>query len=139
MLVSDLPDAFSEFFQQKIIRIHTQLDVADAATIIPMHHVSRSLVAFSVVTKPDVQKIVHRPPTKSCLLDPIPTSLLKERAVNLTPVITNIVSSSLQRGVFPHEFKRAIVTPLLKSTSLDPDTFTNFGPVSNLHFASKIV
>ena len=54
------------------------------------------------------------------------------------PVI-NIVNISLETGQFPHDFKQAIVTPLLKNLSLDVDELKNYRPVSNLKFISKIM
>ncbi|WP_308339768.1 reverse transcriptase domain-containing protein, partial [Thiolapillus sp.] len=42
-------------------------------------------------------------------------------------------------GTFPTVFKHAIVKPLLKKTSLDPNDLKNFRPVSNLSFFSKLL
>ena len=41
--------------------------------------------------------------------------------------------------MFPDAFKLAHVTPLLKKSSLDPDILSNFRPVSNLAFLSKLI
>ena len=38
----------------------------------------------------------------------------------------------------PLSFKTAIVTPLLKKSSLDHDTLSNYCPVSNLPYVSKL-
>ena len=54
-------------------------------------------------------------------------------------MITCIVNSSLCAGIVPHQFKQAVVTPLLKKTGLDQNDFKNFRPVSNLPFISKIL
>ena len=37
----------------------------------------------------------------SCCLDPIPTHLLKSCSESLISVITNIINSSLESGIFP--------------------------------------
>ena len=50
--------------------------------------------------------------------------------------MTSIINDSLRSGVFPSIYKSAIVTPLLKKPSLDPN---NYQPVSNLSFISKIL
>ena len=46
---------------------------------------------------------------------------------------------SITTGVFPSAFKKALVTPLLKNTTLDANDVKNYRPVSNLCFMSKIV
>ena len=42
-------------------------------------------------------------------------------------------------GYFPHKFKTAIVTPLLKKPSLDKSVFRTYRPVSGLNFVSKLI
>ena len=44
----------------------------------------------------------------------------------------------LESGFVPREMKHAIVRPLLKSPSLDPNIYKHFRPVSNLSFLSKL-
>ncbi|WP_293650351.1 reverse transcriptase family protein [Thiolapillus sp.] len=74
----------------------------------------------------------------SCSLDPLPTSLLLEFIDDLLPTLTNIINFSLSSGTFPSTFRSAVVKPLLKKASLDPNNLKNFRPVSNLSFMSKI-
>ena len=73
-------------------------------------------------------------PTKSCLLDPRPTLLVKEYINILLPSITRLVSCSLSEGVVPVAFKKAIVTPLI-----DPNDLKNCRPILALGFISKLV
>ena len=77
-------------------------------------------------------------PGKSCLLDPIPTWLTKTCIEVLTPVITSIVNMSLSSAAMLAGFKMAILLPLLKKISLDPEIFNNFRPNSNLMYISKL-
>ena len=53
-------------------------------------------------------------------LNPIPTSLLLECLDAVLPTMTSIINDSLKSGVFPSFYKSAIVTPLLKKSTLDP-------------------
>ena len=76
---------------------------------------------------------------KQCLLDSIPTFLLKLCFNELGPIITNLVNLSLSEGIFPSSFKQALVQPLLKKPSLSTDDLNNFRPISNLNFISKIL
>ena len=87
----------------------------------------------------DVRKIITSSPSKSCSLDPIPTSVLKLCIDELTPALTLIVNTSLQCADFSAELKRAFLSPLLKKAILDCEILKNFRPVSNLSFLSKLI
>ena len=63
-------------------------------------------------------------PTKSFLLD---------------PWSIRIINCSLFEGAVSADFKKAVVTPLIKKASLPPDDFKNYQPVSGLCFISKLV
>ena len=76
---------------------------------------------------------------KTCSLDPIPTPLLLEILDCLLPSLTALINSSLSSGLFPQVFKSAVIFPLLKKPSLDPNELKNFRPISNLPFISKII
>ena len=91
------------------------------------------------ISEEDILKILKSSPTKSCDLDPIPTSLVKDCADILITPITNIINYSLKEGSFPNFFKIAYVTPLLKKPSLDRNLLKNYRPVSNLSFISKLI
>ncbi len=49
------------------------------------------------------------------------------------------VSLSLSTGAFPSSLKHGIITPLLKNPTLDRNVLSNFRPVSNLSFLSKLI
>ncbi len=78
-------------------------------------------------------------PDKSCLLDPVPTWLIKRHADLLSPFVTVLVNSSLQSGTVPSDFKNAVVFPTLKKLNLDPHDLSNYRPISNLPFLSKLL
>jgi hypothetical protein len=65
-------------------------------------------------------------------------SLLKKCLHVLAPTITNIINLSLSSGSFPACFKQSIVTPLIKKPSLDKENLSNYRPISNLSFLSKL-
>ena len=97
------------------------------------------LKEFRIVHKEEVRKIISSSPSKSCSLDPIPTSILKLCLDELTPVLTLIVNISLEFADFSPELKRAFILPLLKKAILDCEILKNFRPVSNLSFLSKLI
>ena len=53
--------------------------------------------------------------------------------------ITATINLSLRSGYVPTTLKSALVTPLLKKSSLDINTLKNYRPVSNLPFLSKVM
>ena len=71
---------------------------------------------------------------KTCQLDPLLTSLLYENIDLLFPALTNTINRLLLSGKVPLEFRTAVVRPLLKKASLDPNQMRNYRPVSNLPF-----
>ena len=81
----------------------------------------------------------NRSPPTNCDLDPVPTRLLKEQLDCIIPLMVDIVNKSLCSGVFPGCLKQAIVVPLLKKKSLDKNVYSNYRPVSNLAFLSKVI
>ena len=87
----------------------------------------------------EVTKLIESSPTKSCSLDPLPTQLLKKCLVVLLRPITNIINLSLSTGAFPSSLEHGTITPLLKKTTLDRNVLSNFHPVSNLSFLSKLI
>ena len=72
-------------------------------------------------------------------IDVIPTTLLKANIGTLAPVLTRIVNLSIESSTVPKVMKHAVVTPLLKKTGLDPESLSNYRPISNLSFISKLL
>ena len=93
---------------------------------------------FQPLTQMQISSIIKASKPKSCELDPIPTSLLKQCSAELEPIITRIVNLSLETGSFPDIYKHAIIRPLLKKPGLDTD-LKNYRPVSNLTYISKVI
>ena len=86
-----------------------------------------------------VDKIIKMSPTKSCLLDPLPTFLIKECIDILLPSLTKLANCSLMEGCVPDAFKFAVVTPLIKKPNVPSNDLKNYRPVFGLSFVSKLV
>ena len=139
--VSDLPNEFGEFFVSKIDKIRHELDDLNLPSI--DHHSSfiaevQCFRSFSKLSEDDVAKRFCQSPTKHCISDPIPTWLLKQCMDAILPFLTLLVNMSLGLGYFPRQWKKAIVTPILKKVGADT-IVSNYRPVSNLSFLSKLV
>uniref|UniRef100_A0A8L0DU37 Reverse transcriptase domain-containing protein n=1 Tax=Oncorhynchus mykiss TaxID=8022 RepID=A0A8L0DU37_ONCMY len=68
-----------------------------------------------------MMKIIMATKPSSCMLDPIPTKLLKELLPLLGPPMLNIINDSLSTGCVPNSIKVAVIKPLLKKPNLDPE------------------
>ena len=86
-----------------------------------------------------MRKIILVGPSKTCSLDPMPTSMVKDCLQELAPAITNIINSSMAEGDVPTTLKHAKVVPVLKKPSLDKVLMKDYRPVSNLTYLSKIL
>ena len=92
---------------------------------------------FERTSEDKIEKLILSSLSKSCDLDPIPTSVLKNCLDILITPITDIINISMETSTFPQNFKQAHVRPLLKKTSLPKHELKNYRPVSNLSFISK--
>ena len=86
---------------------------------------------FGQVTEGEVARCIRNMASKSCELDAIPTTTLKQVLDTLIAPITRIVNVSLKNGIFASNWKTAIVCPILKKAGLDL-ILSSFRPVSNL-------
>ena len=57
----------------------------------------------------------------------------------LVTVFKTVINLSLSTGSIPEDLKIASLRPLLKKSNADCEQFSNFRPVSNLKFLSKLV
>ena len=135
-----LPNQFACYFSDKISNL--RLSITNDSNCTPHFpqptHSNDELSTFIPATTEEITKVVLELPDKDCDLDPIPTSLLKKCMHLLAPIITSMINLSLSTAMFPQAFKHAIVTPLLKKPALDKESLSNYRPISNLSFLSKL-
>ena len=87
----------------------------------------------------DIKKLILSSSSKSCDLDPIPTSVLKNCLDILITLITDIINISMETNTFPQNFKEAHVRPLLEKTYVPKNELKKYRPVSNLNLIYKIL
>ena len=141
--VAEQPEALSNFFVEKVCRIqrgfpsdddqNSSVQAEDNVTL------DQPLSSSELTTEDEILKLILSSKSKSCSLDVIPTFLIKECMDELAPIITALINSSLQASYVPPTLKSAIVTPILKKASADCDELSNFRPVSNLPYISKLL
>ena len=131
-----LAEDFASYFQGKIGKIRETLKNKPRYSA-PETDVPR-LVRFAPMTEKEVSTVIASLKSKSCELDAIPTTILKKMLPDVIPLITKIVNISLTEGCFSKDWKTAVVRPLLKRLGLQL-ILSNYRPVSNLTFVSKII
>ncbi len=136
----ELADQFCAFFKNKVDKIRDNFDddITSAVEYDGNATITSPLSKFELVSDTEIQQILEKSANKSCNLDPVPTTILKQCSSIITPVLSRIVNLSLQTSSMPEMYKRALVTPLLKKPNLDT-ILSNYRPVSNLPFVSKII
>ena len=132
-----LANDFNAFFGNKI---HTLRANFDHLPDLDFNMVNKcaTLSSFRCLSEVHIRELIREMPTKHCILDPLPTWLIKECIDEFLPLMTDIVNTSLQLGVMPKTLKHAIVKPLLKKSGADL-LKKNYRPVSNLSFLGKLI
>ena len=132
----------SPFFENKITRIRnipTPPEIPEFFSSLDISTIDCELSNFSPTSNSELSKIACSVVQKSCCLDPLPATLLKEHFDLLLPSICRIVNLSLESGHLPSSLKNAVLTPLLKKPNLDHEVLDNFRPISNLKVISKVI
>ena len=133
---------FIGFFGDKIAVTRNALDEVLDSILDSDDNVSFSdqftLSSFRSVTSSDIWQLISRSTIKSCPLDPVPASVLKQCISVLLTVISRIINESLRSAVVPERFKLAVLHPVVKKPHLDSEVFANFRRISNLTFMSKL-
>ena len=143
----DLCNSFARYFTQKVVKIRKELDElpvvqSNYQTVICDGFGTSSIKVlneFKSVSADDVKKIILATKNKSCSWDKIPMHLLKENIDCLIKPITTITDVSFSSGVFPMRLREAVVSPILKTSTMDKNILKNYNPVSNVSYISKIM
>ena len=115
-----LAEEFAFFFLDKITTIHHDLAQYTPYTCEVKNH--SSFQQFESMTEAEVSSIIYNMCSKSCELDVIPTTLLKQILPDIIGVITKIINLSLTTGVFSQSWKTAVIHPLLKKSGFGVNT-----------------
>ena len=143
----DSPQGFSEkfatFFSEKIVNLKDSLHSSVLATmdlsVAPSQPLCQTTFCdFSAVSVRYISELFVKSNTKSCILDPAPTSVLKHSIEALAPAITSIVNASLLSGVFPSSLKKGVIHPSINKLSLDREAYPSYRPITNVAFLSKM-
>ena len=138
----DLTNTFVTFFEDKITRIRSipiPPKIPEFFSSLDISTINCNLINFSPSSNSELSNIARSVVQKSCCLDPLPVSLLKEHFDLLLPFICRIVNMLLESGHLPSPLKSAVFIPLPKKLNLDHEVLSNFRPISNLNLGSKVI
>ena len=129
---------FSKAFWTKIEDVHSSTTDAPYPQFTGICCPS-SLDAFSSITDDDAVRLISKAANKNSELDPVPTWIVKKYANELSSFIAILFNESLRAGQFPFTQKCAVITPVLKKSTLDQNDLGSYRPISNLTFMSKLL
>ncbi len=95
--------------------------------------------SFSTIGEEELYKLVKSAKRTTCMLDPIPSKLLKEVLPEVIDSLLAIINLSLSLGYFPNTFKLAVIKPIIKKTQLDHKDIVNYRLISNVPFLSNLL
>ncbi len=130
---------FMNFFTEKIDNIRhtiTNVDSTASSTSASFIAPKEKLHWFTTIGQNELNKLITASKPTTCLLDPVPTKLLKELLPVAEEPLLNIINSSLSLGHVPKRFNLAVI---IKKPKLDPCELANYRPISNLPFISYIL
>ena len=131
-----------KFFNHKVLKFvenlpspKTDIEYAN------IYNSDSQLSHFERASEEQINKTLMRSPSKSCVLDPLPTWLLKRNMSSLFPIITAIVNKSFDESIVPDCFKAALLTPLIKKTVFGCQWIVKLSPNSQfaIRFVSKVL
>ncbi len=100
-----------------------QLSATVSHQIVHCRSPEEQFLSFSTIGEGELYKLVKS--AKPCMLDPIPSKLLKEVLPEVTYPLVVIIHSSLLLGYVPKTLKLAVFKPLVKKKQLDPKYLVN--------------
>ena len=132
----DMANMFADYFMEKIKKIRSHLD--DHPKYEPSNDNITPLLSLTPMTEDEVFSTINALKTKTCETDPIPTDLFKKIVPLIIDIVTKLINKSLMEEAFSKHWKTAIICLLLKKPGTELIA-SNYRPVSNLPFLSKVV
>ena len=96
-----IANMFMNFFKTKILTIRDHLKNFPLYDPTANFSKGKKMSEFMEVTVEEVEGLVRKSKVISCVLDPIPSSIVKKHIKVLAPLITMIINSSMSQACFP--------------------------------------
>ena len=138
----EIANTFNKFFVSKIQNLRTNINqnyVEDPLEKLRKKMVKKNIkFSLKTVSEKKVYKaICSLKRKKSSGSDGLTQEQLVLGAKTIAVPLTRIINSSISSGIFPEEWKEAIISPILKKG--DPTKKENYRPVSCLPVAAKVL
>ena len=133
-----LAEDFNDVFINKISDIRAGLNNTEAA-FVEARELSCHILDFEIPSHSHIVEVLGSLTPKTCDLEPIPTSEVRQHVLELAPIISRIVCASLASSEFPTSLKTSIVRPKLKKLDLDSEIYQNYRPLANMSFMIKVI
>ena len=134
---------FSEYLSGKIENICRDLSACRDADGCVDNNTGRGftseLSSFNAPPMEVIKQIITDASPKSCYLDPAPIWLVVESVDELLPILSRIITTSLQSSTVPDKFKIGYISPLIKKPGLNSESLHNYRLVQHLSFVSKVI
>ncbi len=113
---------FMNYFTSKINTISDQtvtmqLPAAVSHQIAHYRYSEEQFHSFSTIGEKELYKLVKSAKPTTCMLDPIPSKLLKEVLPEVIDPLLSIINSSLSLGYVTKTFKLPVIKPLIKKNT----------------------
>ncbi len=113
---------FMNYFTSKIDTIRDQIVTMQPSAILShqiVHYRSpeEQFHSFFTIGEEELYKLVKSSKPTTCMLDPIPSKLLKEVLPEVIYPLLAIINLSLSLGYVPNNFKLAVIKPLIKKNT----------------------
>ena len=124
-----LSQELANFFVLKVDNIRSTIDLnASSSSVTPSDNSNiefqHTFYQFKELSEEEIVSLVSSAPNKSCILDPIPASLVKSSLPIVAPILTKIVNGSLSTGHFLLAGSAPSSCPNLKDQILIPSSLT---------------
>ena len=133
----EFSNELNDFFISKIDKIRRDFPEYADSLQFDGNDITDRLHSLTPVDAAYVTKIIKSSSNSSCLLDPIPTTHLKQCIDELVPTIVQIINKSFASSTMPDKLKHAIVVPRLKKNQILSSTKKTIDPFRTSHFCQK--
>ncbi|MEM9001882.1 MAG: reverse transcriptase family protein [Bacteroidota bacterium] len=135
------PQKIAHHFNNFFSTVGASLDASlPPSTSDPLQYLVRDQASptfhFHPINEAMVQKTITSLGNKGAGYDGMSAKILKRISLSISPHLTHLFNLCLAHGVFPDEFKIALVVPIYISGS--KSSFTNYRPISILPILAKV-
>ena len=134
---TELANKFNMFYSEKVLKIRSIIPVNTNRSETNLFS-GEHLEYLELTTVQELKQIINDTCIKTSVDDPLPAKLLKSILDDILPYLCSLINKSLTEGSMD-SIKQSLIIPLLKKSGLDPELLSNYRPVSNLVFVSKLI